>query len=53
MSKKEQEGMKVAWGRWCAAVKMMAVLLLLTAVAVLLITIVDLIGTHVASWLVK
>jgi hypothetical protein len=53
MLKKEQEGIKVVWGRWCVAVKMMAVVLLLTAVAALLMTIVEYIGTHVASWLVK
>ena len=53
MSKKEQAGTKVVWGRWCAVAKMMAVILLLTAVAVLLMTIVEYIGTTVASLLVK
>jgi hypothetical protein len=53
MLKKEQDVTKGAWGRWCVAAKMMAVVLLLTAVAALLMTIVEYIGTHVASWLVK
>jgi hypothetical protein len=53
MLKKEQEGTKVVWGRWCAVAKMMVVVLLLTAVAVLLMTIVESIGDIVTNWLVK
>lgn len=53
MSKKEQAGTKAVWGRWYVAVKMMAVVLLLTAVVALVMTIVELIGTHVTDWLVK
>ena len=53
MSKKEQVGTKVVWGRWCVVGKTMAVVLLLTAVAVLLMTIVESIGDIVTNWLVK
>jgi predicted ferric reductase len=53
MSKKEQVGTKVAWGRWCAVAKMMAVILLLIAVVGLVIVTVEYFGTVVASWLVK
>ena len=53
MSKKVQEGMTVAWGLWCAVAKMMAVILLLTAVVALVMIIVEYFGTIGASWLVK
>ena len=53
MSKKEQAETKGAWERWYVVVKTMAVLLLLTAVAGLVMTIVEYFGTIAATWLVK
>jgi hypothetical protein len=53
MLKKEPVGTKDAWGRWYVVAKMMAVILLLTAVAGLLMMIVQLIGTIVTDWLVR
>ena len=53
MSKKEQAGTKVVWGRWCVAVKIVVAVLLLIAVVDLAIVIVEFFGSLVANWLVK
>ena len=53
MSKKEQGETKAGWAPWYAVAKMMAVGLLLTAVAALVMTIVQFIGSNVADLLVK